>query len=449
MAAWGKTVRAIIAVVCLTVIAQAQSLVATRVVAASECRTCRDPCQCPAPEPVLETPFGASLFWQDPCGNGYRDELMPCYVHNSGPPTWFGSAEFLPLIRDESGWIPFQAVAYRDVEVTSTTPPLATVTFRREAVLSTSDFDNDFSPGLRAMVGRALGDWYRVEFSYLGSYSWDETATVRRQSDLILGSMLSPFSSFGNPGGPYNLDPLTRQVVTPPNPGDPLDPLLDPLKPVPGIDYNGFARVSFSSRLDAAEANIRRRLCVATGRYYHGEASCLVGLRYLKLSEEFGYEAEPAIVVIPVPVGRHEVNVTTDNDLIGPQLGAMAQMLVHDRAWIDVELKGALLFSDARTSVGVKADSGNFETKFFGSHNSTAFLGDLSVNLNYQVAPSLTIRAGYNAYWLTGVALATENFVANATQLPYMLLNNDDRAQVDHRGSVVFHGPSLGIVLTH
>ena len=37
-------------------------------------------------------------------------------------------------------------------------------------------FPPDFSPGVRATIGRTLGTWYRIEGSYFGSYSWDDTA---------------------------------------------------------------------------------------------------------------------------------------------------------------------------------------------------------------------------------------------------------------------------------
>jgi len=481
---------------------------------ASECASCRGDCSCPAPVPRLETPFGQSLFWQDPCGGGYRDDFMPCYEHNSGPPTWFSSAEFLPLFRDQNGSTPFQAVALRQV---ATVGDEQVVTFVREAVLSTSDFDTDFVPGVRALFGRAVGDWYRVEFSYMGSYSWSDSAaryadaiplTINPGTPATFDPGIPPTFDPGipptfNPGIPPSYDPGVPPSLIfdlPPifNPGVPptFDPGIPPtfepgvpatfdpgvpptftpgvpatlepgegmlspfsnfgnpggsadLGPVPeanfqpseGLDNNQYARISFTSRLDSAEANLRRRLCVSSGRYYQGEASCLIGLRYMKVQEEFGYSTES---LIADGIVQNDVFVRTDNDLIGPQLGAMAQFLVHDRAWVDAEIKGSLLFSDARSTTDANLFVNGEQTPATtrGSENFTAFLGDLSVNLNYQFTPSLTVRAGYNAFWLDGVALASENFSSSLQALT----SANRPAQVNHEGRVVYHGPSLGLV---
>ena len=409
-------------VIGVTLLVQFSVTIAVQQASASECRNIGGGCPCPAPEPRLEVPVGQSLFWQDPCGGGYRDELLPCYEHNSCPPTWFASGEFLPLFRDQSGSAPFQALATRRVQQENGED---VVTYLRDATLSTSDFKTKFRPGVRAMFGRALGDWYRVEFSYIGASPWSDWAAVRYQridengeNGIDDGNMLSPFSNFGDPNGPPGLGPVTEENF----------------RPNENLDNNDYAEISFSSELHSAEANLRRRLCVGTGRYYQGEASCLIGLRYVKVEETFGYFTQSAIA-------ENRVNISTDNDLIGPQLGGMAQFLVHDRAWIDAEIKGAILFTEAKSTTSADLAVGAGPRLIRGTADATAFLGDLSVTLNYQFTPSLTARAGYNAFWLNGVALASRNFNPSVDSLL-----NDARARVDHSGRVVYHGPSLGLV---
>lgn len=441
------TLKQAVMIVVLTFLVPGAVVVETKQAAASECPSCGgSACVCPAPEPRLETLGGQSLFWQDPCGGSYRDDFyLGCYEHDSCPPKWFASAETLPLFRDQSGSTPFQVLAVRQVAIT---PPVGTppvdppdiVTYRRDVVLSDSDFDTEFDPGIRAMFGRALGDWYRVEFSYFGSYSWGDVATVRYGEagslDNDLGNLLSPFSNFGDPGGPPGLDPLPEDL-----PDDPTTPGINPIE---GFDFNELASISFSSRLDSAEVNLRRRLCMPEGRNYHAETSCLIGLRYMKVSEEFGYFSESPISTLPgADLSTTRVDVTTDNDLFGPQLGAMAQFLVHDRAWIDAEIKGALLFNQAATTMNTVWDEDSTDPIFLAAEadeDVTAFLGDLSVNLNYQFAPAWTVRAGYNAFWLTGVALGSENAILNSDTLI------SKPTAINHDGKVVYHGPSLGIV---
>ena len=52
-------------------------------------------------------------------------------------------------------------------------------------VLSESDLKTEFDWGGRLLVGRTLGDWYRLEGSYFGSYSWDDYAAVWNDDDNL------------------------------------------------------------------------------------------------------------------------------------------------------------------------------------------------------------------------------------------------------------------------
>jgi hypothetical protein len=365
--------------------------------------------ECPAPIPVLETLCGNSLFWHDPCGNGYRDPEYDCFFHDSTPPTWYVSAEFLPLIRDQSGSQPFQAIATRDVGVARTTYP-------RQAVLSTDDFAMCFEPGFRVLVGRALGDWYRLEASYFGSHSWSDDAEVRYTPTTpghLRGNLLSPLSNFGNPGGLPGLYTLS-------------DTQYNPTRD----DNNQFASISFRSRLDNGELNLRRRVRTTPDRQVRAETSILVGLRYMNISEMFEYSDSNSATGHP-PEQKNRVTVNTDNQMFGPQLGALAQFLVVDRGWIDFEIKGVMFFNEASNQI----DANPIVEK-----PCTTFMGDLSLNFNYQFAPAWTFRAGYNAMWLTGVALASENFLVDTNKLV------TGPGPLNHSGDVVYHGPSIGVV---
>ena len=65
---------------------------------------------------------------------------------------------------------------------------------------------------------------------------------------------------------------------------------------------------------------------------------------------------------------------------------------------------------------------------------------DLSLTLNYQVAPALTVRAGYNAIFTWGLAVGAENFNNNLGMLSL------GPAEVDHGGGLIYHGPSIGVI---
>ncbi|NLF68795.1 MAG: hypothetical protein GX575_07030 [Candidatus Anammoximicrobium sp.] len=270
--------------------------------------------------PRLEEFGGWSLFWHDPCTTPTLCWAGEHDSHLAQAPQVYVSVDFLPLFRDgpESN---------------------------NDATAGNDD-DVEFQPGIRALVGVGLSDWYRLEFSSLALHSWKDSC----YSD------------------------------------------------------NG---VNLWSELDNSELNVRRRIAMPTDRHVCAEMSWLVGLRYMQVDEES--------------------SVTTENDLFGAQIGALAQFLVHDRAWIDFEIKGAMFMNEAEGS------GPNWQVV---NTDCTSFLGDLSLQFNYQFAPSWTIRAGYNAMWLTGVALAGEN---NAN-------NQVDAQCLDHDGDVVYHGPNIGLI---
>lgn len=377
--------------------------------------------------PRLEEFGGWSLFWHDPCSTPTYCWAGEHYYHTAEAPVVYSSVDFLPLFRDESGITVYQARAFRDVReildnagnVTDTI-----ITYRREAALSSGDLDGGFEPGVRTLIGVSLSDWYRLECSYFGSYSWTDSATVRYDANDGTGNLLSPFSNFGDPEGVLSLDPVPDGTFN----------------PVDGLDFNERASVSWSSRLDNVELNLRRRLWMETDRHLCAETSCLVGMRYMKLRETLDYRTDSPL---PDPDGSQNTeNVFVDNDLIGPQIGGLAQFLVHNRAWIDFSIKGAILFNQAESNVVANVNPGGAATAaaFRGEEDGTAFLGDLSLQFNYQFAPAWTIRAGYNAMWLTGAALATRNFVSDINTLV-----NNGPGFVEHNGNVVYHGPSLGI----
>jgi len=162
-------------------------------------------------------------------------------------------------------------------------------------------------------------------------------------------------------------------------------------------------------------------------------------LRYMKLRETLDYDT---VSQLPDPDTENTENVHVDNDLFGPQVGALAQFLVHDRAWFDLGIKGAILFDQAESSVAANVHwlGEPVAAAFRADEDATAFLGDLSLKFNYQFASSGTIHVGYNALWLTGVALASRNFVSDIDPLA-----NDGPGSVDHDGRVVYHGPSIGL----
>jgi hypothetical protein len=129
----------------------------------------------------------------------------------------------------------------------------------------------------------------------------------------------------------------------------------------------------------------------------------------------------------------NNVLIQADNDLWGVQLGIDMKWLVHPRAYIDFDAKGAICHNDASQSTTFNAVASG------ASGERTAFVGDFVLTANWQMTPSWSIRAGYQALFVTGVALGPENLRTNAALLP-------GGGELDDRGEVVYHGPVLGIM---
>ena len=396
--------------------------------AEAQCLSCgNDMGSCPAPDPVLETP-GPSPYFNDPCGGGYECCWTRFYCHDGHPARWYVTTEFMPMFRDEGGSYAMQSSGPAYIREINVIPgvgdppgPDQYADVGRpipDIVLGTGDFDADLDPGVRITIGYALGDWYRLEGSWRGAYSWSDSVSVLGPSNLY-----SPFSNFGDPDNYLGL-------------GDPAQPQFVPT--LTDQDENFRASIAFSSKMNDAELNLRRRVRMRRGGAVHGrhrgigEASFLVGLRYMNISETFDYETISA-------VGTNEVAIDTNNDMFGVQIGGLAQILVLDRAWVDVDIKGVAFFNQASAASAYTSPTDGPFT-YDDEEDRATFMGDLSVTFNYQFARAWTFRVGYNALWLSGVALATENFNTDIAML------ENGPGSVNHSGSVAYHGPQIGVV---
>ena len=158
----------------------------------------------------------------------------------------------------------------------------------------------------------------------------------------------------------------------------------------------------------------------------------MVGARYLQLDETLAYNTTGA-------GGDVAYDIAVENRLVGVQIGLLTQFLLRPRMWIDADLKGGIFANEARLnqalSQGAPVSTGS------DTRNRTSFVGELNLQFNYSFTNAATFYAGYNAYWITGVALAQDNF-----QRDFSLLSLGP-AQVDHRGETVYHGPNIGVTV--
>lgn len=332
-----------------------------------------------------------NLYWHEPgaswkygCNQVVASDYLGCQ------PTWYASAEVMPLFRDNGDEFTF-----------------ATVGAGGPAALGTTSFGDDFQPGVRTVVGRSLGDLFRLEATYYGTYDWSGTAAVRNGDANGVGGTGNLFSPFTNAG------------------------MLN-------VNNNNLAQIGFSSKFDNLEINLRRRIALPPGPF---EMSLLFGGRYMRVRESLQYHTESSV---PGPqTTMNDVMVNTENNLLGLQIGFMAQFLIQPRLWVDLEGKGGIYTNDADQSTLFRhTDSAGNTTMSPGAaaQDVTSFAGDISLMLNWQVAPAFTFRIGYYVNWLTGLALAPNNFQNDVGIL------TTGPALLNHSGTQVYHGPVAGFV---
>lgn len=327
---------------------------------------------------------GAEACVPDHCGKGR-------FVAHR-PNAWYATADYVPLTFDTS----------RDIEFARLGPAGPTA-------LSTSDLDMEFDSGGEFTVGRTIGDCWRIEGTYLGAYSWDDIAFVQDSSANALG-------------GTGNLSSLLSEFALP---------------PVAGLDFNNFVSVQSFTSLTSGEVNLRYWVNMPPGPV---DVSLLVGARYLNFEDRILFRSEADA---PAPGGAiNQVRTRTANELYGLQLGIEGAILVTTHAWFDLDLKGAICQNTASQDTEyLNIDENALATIFPTGREQerTSFLGDISLMFNVQCTPSTVFRVGYQATFLTGMAIAAENIETNNVLL------RGGPGRLDDTGELVYHGPAIGL----
>lgn len=311
-------------------------------------------------------------------------------------PFWYADFDAVALWRDADGH-----------------HAIATLGPQGDVVLDTGDLELEFQAGMQGRVGWMIGPRFGVEFSCVATGDWGDEVFYR--DDTLnarggRGNLFSPLTDFGDPA-------------------------------ILGVDYNELSRIGLRSRMGRWEINLRQRLPMPCD--VPMQVSLLYGLRYMDVDERFDYLT---VSRVPGPArSRNLVDVSTDNDLFGVQIGGITEFHVDPRWWIDVRFVGSVCSNSAeQNTLYAHQDAlGAITVAEHGRSKSvTALLGELGLDFRYQVTPYLAIRFGYQAIWAHGLALAEDNFADDLATLRF------GPAELDHDGTVVYHGPHLGVGLT-
>jgi hypothetical protein len=187
-----------------------------------------------------------------------------------------------------------------------------------------------------------------------------------------------------------------------------------------GVAADPVNTARFTTDLDTGEFNVRRR--------FGPQIALLGGLRYLELSEDLNFNNNS---------GNGGYTSQADNRLFGGQLGA--EGVVPLWGYGRLFATGKYGIYNNRFMVAAQAMSGGAPISISVRDDMAAYVGELNVGWEVETVPCMTLRFGYQAYYLTNMALATD-------QLNQFSIF--DASGSVRKGYAAFHGGFGGLVFT-
>jgi hypothetical protein len=330
---------------------------------------------------------------------------------SSQPPRWTVSAE--AIVFDRVGTAKYLlvervpgSVLFYNIPTTPGTP-----------VLNSTDLKQDFSPGFRVGATYHLDSNRDVSLSFFRIANWDSTRSIGPDNPLDWLVMRAP-------GGFFQTQDFTYQSMT--------------------WDY--------STDLYSAELNVQNK--------FSNRITMLAGFRWLQLYENLQGTIPPADRIQPLwknnpaadlayvawyenqPGGTTAPeyppfwNTSTTNNLYGLQIGADAKLFERGHFSINGLIKVGGYWNHASESTGVSIKKVVYNSGASTDH--LAFVSEAGLQCKYQVTSRITLKLGYEALWLSGVALAPG-------QIQETYTNPVSALGVNSNSHVLFHGGTIGL----
>ena len=274
-------------------------------------------------------------------------------------------------------------------------------------VMTTRHLTPTTGPGVRLFVGRHSGDTIGWELGYWGVYGWYGDA--RASTD--------------------------RALAVPGDIG----------LAVPGWDAVSDVRATWSSTLNVAELNL------LASEFTSGCEPCspwpqrrcrhdtvvdwIGGLFWAGLDEQAALQVSPF-------VGRPSTSyrVATSSNLFGGQLGVRGRR-TWDRFSLEGSLKaglgGAWLAQSSPPIMSSLAPIGDYRPGRSVADTGLGFLSTMNLTMAYRFTDVWAFRLGYNLAWLSGVALAPNQWDFTDTKA--------SGTEVRGAGGLFLHGANVGL----
>ena len=278
-----------------------------------------------------------------------------------------GPACFCPRWTAEADFIILDRIGGTDQTLVSRVPSSVDIRdlpqYRGTEVLGGDGFQQGFSGGPRVDLIHHGDSGYDLEFSYFQISGWNSDRTVAADPDNWR------WLTMRAPGGFLQTNQRAGQ----------------------GMAWE------YASQLYDAEFDVRwNPSCRVT---------MLAGFRWVNLGEKLVGALSPPTISWEPPFW----DTTTTNNLYGFQIGADWKIWERGRFSIDGLLKAGTYDNHAEETTGVSVIAKQVRCGTAAT-NHAAFVGETGLQCKYQVTERLLLRAGYEAIWLEGVALAPDRF---------------------------------------
>ena len=185
----------------------------------------------------------------------------------------------------------------------------------------------------------------------------------------------------------------------------------------------------YATQLYNAEFNVRWNPCC--------QVTMLAGFRWVNLGEKLVGALEPPTIRTEPPFW----DTTTNNNLYGLQVGADWKIWQRGRFSIDGLAKAGIYDDNAEETTAVSVIAKQVR-QASTSTNHAAFVGETGLQCTYQVTERLLLKAGYEAIWLEGVALAP----GQVQETYCVVLPMSVQAMgVNCNSGVFYHGATAGL----
>jgi hypothetical protein len=302
-------------------------------------------------------------------------------------PRWTASADFIILDRIGGGNQPLV------VRVPHPGPPTAPGV----EALNSSEFQQGFSGGPKLDLIRHGDSGYDLELSYFQIDGWSSDRSIGpdKPEDWLVMS------------APGFLQTNQRLAIQ-------------------SMDWD------YATKLYNAELNVQWNPC--------DRVTMLAGFRWVNLSESLVGTLNPT--TFPSEQSYWNFwNGTTTNNLYGFQIGADGKLWQRGRLSIGALVKAGIFDNNAEETTEISVIFKQQRTAS-ATTNAAAFVGEAGLQCKYQLTNGLLLRAGYEAIWLQGVALAPQQVMENSVNARTITVQS---LGVNCDSGVFYHGATAGL----